>query len=430
MAAPPAAVARLAAGAQGGTAGVKAYDAAQASVKASSKAAVGNLADDAAGMSGGTNGLEPQLRAEVAAPGGVALQNLARYGAAQQFANSAGGLGTQNYMQEASAAIPVINAEAARAESQREAMLAASIARSSAAKQPKALTDSALQHELLGYAENQRAARAQAAVARDTALLKRNQAAETNATHQSEEVGHWTDPGTANPNAQLEADLAANQQILAQAHQAALQNIQQQQYGPGITAEARAAGQSAGIDPNRLAGILGPTQEKSYVLANERLGLYRNPSAVENIASDPIKTATALGYAPKQYRDAAKATFIDWNGPTLSKAVNAWLKSTDPTAAKLAAPGSGATPQQIRDAFVAAHPGSQLGHNVVSDIIASAHHYVTQGMDYGTFSNTWLSDPNAMASPDAVKLGLAMVQQLFAYRQAQARQQALAPVGP
>lgn len=430
MAAPPAAIARLKAGADGGTAGVKAYDDGAAADKASQRAAVANLGGDAKGFSGGINGLGPQLAKSVAAPGAVGLANLAALKTSQEASNTLGGVGTANYMTEANAAVPVIDAEARLSESQREAMLAASTQRSTGTT--KAITDTALRNTLLGYAENQRAQRAQAAVTRDTAQLKRNTAAETNATHQAQELGHWTDPipgeTSDQANAALLADLAKNKGVLQNAHQAALANIQQQQYAPGITGEAQQAGVASGLDPNRLAGILGPTVERSWEQANEKLGNYRNPEAVQNAASDPIAAATALGYEPHQYRVAAKATYLDWQGDAhLRNALAKWTTS-DPAGIK-AAKDNPKDVGKVRDAFLAAQPQFNNPKNVVEDVIANAHAAITHGIDYGTFVNDWTNDPAAQSEPDAVRLGLAMAQQLFTYRQLQTRQSALSPTG-
>lgn len=430
MAAPPAAIARLKAGADGGSAGVKAYDDAATADKASQRQAVGNLGKDAAGFSGGIGGLGPQLQRTVAAPGAVGLANLAALQTAQQASNHLGGVGTANYMSEAGAAIPVIDAEARLSEAQREAMLAASTQRSSGTT--KTVTDTALRNTLMGYAENQRSARAQAAVARDTKKLKENQAAETDATHKAQVLGHWTDPipGETHDqaNAALLSDLAKNQATLRNAHQAAIANIQQQQYAPGITGEAQQAGVAAGLDPNRLAGILGPTVERSWEQANEKLGNYRNPQAVQNSASDPIATATALGYEPHQYRVAARATYLDWQGDShLRNALAKWTTS-DPAGIKAAADNA-KDPGKVRDAFLKAQPQFNNPKNVVEDVIANAHTAITHGVDYGTFVNDWTNDPAAQSEPDAVRLGLAMAQQLFSYHQLQTRQSALSPTG-
>lgn len=430
MAAPPAAIARLKAGADGGTAGVKAYDDAAAAGKASQRAAVAGLGGDAAGFGGGINGLGPQLQKTVAAPGAIGLANLAALRTSQEASDHLNGVGTQNYMAEAGAAVPVIDAESRLSEAQREAMLNASTQRS--ATSGKTLTDTTLRNTLIGYAENQRAQDAQRAVTRDTAMLKRNTAAETNATHQAQEVGHWTDPTagetTDQANAALLADLAKNKGVLQNAHQAALAQIQQQQYAPGITTEAQQAGVGAGLDPNRLAGILGPTVERSWEQAQEKLGNYRNPEAVQNAAADPIATATQLGYAPHQYRAAAHATYLDWQGDShLRNALAKWTTS-DPAGIKAAADNPKDV-SAVRDAFLKAQPQYNVPKNVVEDIIANAHSAITHGIDYGSFVSDWSADPAAQAEPDAVRLGLAMVRQLFAYHQLQTRQSALSPTG-
>lgn len=432
MAAPPAAVARLKAGADGGTAGVKAYDDAQTAVKASTRDATRALSGDAKGFAGNTNGLGPSLRAEVGAPGGVALANLAALRTAQQTANAAGAGGTGTYLDEAHAAVPVIDAEAHLDEAQREAMLAASTQRA-ATKAPKALTDAQLRTQLLGYAENQRAAAAAAAVhsegkyvGNQETVLKNPAAGTSGANQSSAQRARLYGAPAASQEMQ---DPAQIQQAIRNAQAQALANIQQQQYGPGITAEAQRAGVAAGADPNRVAGLLGGNVEHDYLSNNEKLGLYHDPSLVQNVASDAISTATQLGYKPQQYRSAMKATYVDWNGATLSKAVASWLNGPDPEAAKLLAKGADASQAEIRDAFQAAHPSSHLDTNIVSDIIASAHSQITKGVDFGTFANTWLSDPNASKQPDAVQLGLEMVRQLFAYKQAQTRQGAISATG-
>lgn len=440
MPAPPAAVARLAAGAQGGTAGVKAYDQAQTAVKGSTTKALGGIQDATAGFAGGTNGLMPSLQHEVAAPGGVALANLARFGAADRAATHAGQAGTSTYMDEANAAVPVIDAEARLNESQREAMLAASISRSSAAtKAPKQLSDSQLRTDLLGAAERQRAEdAAQAQKLEAQRVMAQSEAAGGGANQTSAARAQlWGTPSNpspvvSDPNAGPQpgggASPLAGYVDTETARQQALQNIQQKQYGPGITTLAQEIAQpyvaQGLLDPNRIAGLLSPSYDRTLLGANEKLGLYQEPGKIANTAADPIATATQLGYDPKQYRAATSATYLDWNGDAHLKSALAKWTRTDPIGVKAAA-DAGGNEQAVQHAFLQNHPEYDNPKNIVQDVVQNAHSALVHGIDYQTFYDSWTHDPAALANPDAVRLGLSMVQQLFAYKQAQARQGAI-----
>jgi len=444
MAAPATAVARLEAGAKGGTAGVKAFDDAQQQVKASRNEAIHSLNRDAA-LVGAPGALTAGLDASLARPAATAMANLSQYGAAAANMNAVDAAGTQTYRDEARQAIGVIDAEARRSEAQREALLRASSSGSSGAtRAPKQLSDSALRTDLLGAATQARAAQAADAAQQAQGYVQgdafqADHAARLAALNPTPSMGGvvtgpasiWANrtPTVGPTPDEAVAQSRANDQP---ALQQALAQILNRQYGPGVTADALKLAQpyiDQGIlDPNRVQGLLSPAVEQGYVSANTKLGNYTPPGLVQNAASDPIQTATALGYQPKQYRDAMRGTYIDWNSKAIQHAINGWLKSS-PDGPKLEADGD---VNAIRDAFVAAHPSGQLTVPIVETIIANAHKAIDAGIDYGTFVHNWTLGRDAIAAhenSDAVNLALAMVRQMFDYRQAQNRQGALTPTG-
>lgn len=424
----PAQVARLEAGAKGGTDGVKAFDDAQATVRNARQDAIGAMNADAQKI-GAPTALLGQLDRQIGAPANTAIAGLQGQGAAAAATNAADQSGSALYFREAAAALPVINASANRDLSQQIAMLAAQRSRTSAGSPP---SDSEVRVQLMGAAERARAQRAQQAVDRDSAVLNRQTGAEQNATNQAESLGHWTDPmaGVTRDQAttQLEQDRAHNQQILTAAHNNVLQRIQQQQYGPGITGEAQQIGVDSGLDPNRVAGLLTPADEQSYLRANEGLGLYRNPQAtvVRNVMHSNEQAAQLAGRVgvpgvgaalrPEDVNTILGSTFYDWqSNKKLNSNFASWVKA--PANAKVVRDATASDGTQdlnaLHTAFEQSPQGANLKTSYVDDIVASAQSAIKHHVGYDDFVQAAMTYPAYQGRNRTLAFAFAKVKPLF-----------------
>lgn len=434
-------IARLAAGAQGGTAGVAAYDQAQKQVGSSRDAAVSAIQQSAQQLRA-PGALTRNLTSMVGAPATTAMQNLQRYGAADAGAQQQDAAGTSLYSSEASQAIPVINAEANLDLAQKIAMLNASSQRASAAKAPKQLSNAALKVDLLGAAQQYRAQQAQQDAAdQQKANNAKYSGAIANAftnsalglfgdqlpgtpapavppgVAASAPLGGWGSVPAPAPASSLAAIPGLAERAQA-ARAAALQNIQQQQYGPGLTDLAQQLAQVSGVDPNQAAGILTPAVDQQFVHANEKLGLYKDPNAA-TIANQiaPVGAAgQALGFAPDLTTRYLGEKYFDWGAdPKLNTTFQKWLAL--PSQASLA--GKPLADQQR--AFEQAPGSANDAKNIVQDVVADAHAAINRGYDYQTFARQWSAQQIASQHPASVALGLKMVEPLFQYNAAQTR---------
>lgn len=456
-------VARLEAGAKGGTDGVKAFDDAQAQVRSARTDAVSAMNADA-GKIAAPSALTGQLDRQIAAPGAVALAGLASQGQAAAATNAADQSGTDLYFREASAALPVINAYANRDLGQKIAMLAAQ-------RTTKAPTDTDLKTQLLGYAENQRQQRASSTsdqyqadlqnLARtdiqrrsDSAAVLANPSAGTSGSNQSsasraringaDNIGAFGanifapvqagQPGQElnTPQAAMANIKTSQQAAFDQERQqklAALAQLQNRLAGPGITQEAIAAGEQAGIDPNRLAGIFTPQVDAEYVNANKSLGLYKEPGAttVRNVMYDNDTAAQLAGrvgvpgvskpLTPAETQEILGSKFFDWRGnKTLNNKFATWVKA--PANAKVVRENTDAsTGVQNLDAlhakFEADPQAANLQTNYVDDIEASAQSAIHHHVSYEDFVQAAMAHPPYQGRNRTLALAFAKVKPLF-----------------
>lgn len=457
-------VARLAAGAKGGSAGLKEYDDAQAQVNSSRNEALRAVTHSAALMNA-PDAFTNSLEARVAHPADTALGNLSGLGTADAGARSANTAGTSLYTQEANQAIPLITAEANRDLGQKIAMLNASTARSRA---PKAVSNTALRTDLIGFALAQRAERAaqgqqnyRADLERLSALAKGGVTspgalAPSEIVNTAQAIGPVGPQGMVGPGgpapgpvtprpmnifnppfvgpsgpqlvnspATVRENFGDQLDQRAQARQAALDKLLNDLNGPGLTSEATQVGMQAGIDPATLYGLLTPQVDSAYVAANKRLGTYKDPRAAASVANQIIpatRAATELGLSPHEYRRAFSTNYFDWSGdPKLQATLQKWLA----TAQGAAFVGKPLADQQA--AFEKAPDALHNQKNVVADVIADAHAAINRGYDYDTFQRGWLNEPVARSNTAAVALALKMVAPLFQYNAAQ--QRSYAPTG-
>lgn len=435
-------IARLAAGAKGGTAGVAAYDQAQKQVGSSRDAAVSAIQQSAQQLRA-PGALTRNLTSMVGAPATTAMQNLQRYGAADAGAQQQDAQGTSLYSSEASQAIPVINAEANLDLAQKIALLNASTQRSGGAgAKPKVLSNAALKVDLLGAAQQYRAQQAQqAAIDEQKANNAKYSGAIANA-YTNSALGLFGDqlPGTPAPAipaaSAVSAPLggwgsvpapAAPSPLAAipglaeraqAARAAALANIQQQQYGPGLTTVAQQLADTAGLDPFQTAGILTPQVDQQFLHANEKLGLYKDPNAatIANQIAPVAVAGHALGFAPDLTTRYLGEKYFDWSAdPKLNTTFQKWLAL--PSQAALA--GKPLADQQR--AFEQAPGSANDAKNIVQDVVADAHAAINRGYDYQTFARQWSAQQIASQHPASVALGLKMVEPLFQYNAAQTR---------
>lgn len=450
----PAEVARLQAGATGGTAGVKAFDDAAAQVKTTRNEAIAAMRADNA-LIRAPAALTAQLEGQLMAPAATALANLSSLGGAAQYARSQDQTGTARYMDEARAALPVITAEIGRDESQREALLAAQNAgRSSSGGQ---LSDSELRIRLLGEAES---IRRQEELARqqqyqqglaDLAGRQRQrvQNIPSGSLGPLGPMGPGSSPtstasgpqgplGPLGPQgpAQLAAPAVDARQFQSQAnrveydrvHQAraaALARIENELHGPGITREAQQLGIDAGLPAGLVSGLLGPNEERQYLNAQKGLGLYQPPgeTRVAQQTLDPMAAARAIGMSTKDAEMASGLRHFLWsdNGSAANKGLLKFVKERDLDGKLYNNLTTPADVAKARADFAATDLGRQFATNVLADVLADAHRAVGQGLDYTTWRQNLIATPEYEQYPRAFALAFAQAAPLFAYQAAQQR---------
>lgn len=448
MAATPAQVAQLAAGAHSGTAGVQAYNDAQAQVAQSRDAAISGLKATAA-QAGAPGALTAQLAAGLAQPASVALANLGEMGGVARSAQDSQNAAQSTYMQEASAALPLVRAEADRDLGQKIALLNASKSGGGGggrASGAASLSDSELRNRLLGMATAIRQQQIGDLQKRYGVELLATQSQRPTGSGPGEKItgrGSFSDPGNyVNPSVgapnvyqQALADLQKERVTISQKTNDA--------YGPGLAGEAQQLGLKAGIDPARVYGVLGPAEDAAYVAANKKLGLYNDPNT-QNLTGqtlDPMAAAKQLGYSPVQAQQAAQAKHWIFSslGSPAYKALSSWL-GANPTAVQGVKPEQRdtngnlryelLTPEQqaqAQKAFRATPFAQQVATNVVGDVLGDAQIAAGKGLDYRTWQINLMDTPEYGADPAAFKLGFAQAAPLFQYAAALHTRQAANP---
>lgn len=428
MVATPGQVARLKAGAAGGSDGVKAYDDAQAQVKQGRDRAINSLKGEAAQL-GAPGAFTTQLSSQIAQPAATALANLASQGGVERAAAQSNQQANDVYSVESASGLANVRAQDDRDEQQKEALLAAGRAHSAGGSSGGGtLSDSELRTRLMGMAiaarqgqlsdlQNQYALQAKAFDA--TAPMQSN----------GEELsGRGSFAAPLTPSA-------------APLYQQAIQKLQQQKqglatkanalYGPGITTEAEQLGLQAGLDPGLAAGLFSPQDDASYVNANKSLGLYKDPNAaaqqeITGQTLDPLAAGKRIGLTTQQTEEAYNKQHWTFSDPSSNayKAISAYVANNPklfPTA-QVDANGkpiyAALTPDEQAAAQLAfrADPSSRLAAtNVVSDVLGDAKRAVDSGLDYTTWQSNLMSTPEFRYDPQSFKLGFAQAAPLFQY---------------
>lgn len=458
MAASPQQVARLEAGARAGTAGTAAFDEAQKTVSAGRDQAIRSLAT--VGKAAGAPGaLTAELSAKVAQPAAVALGNLGQMGAVAGSAAASERSATDNYMREANAALPLIRADADRDLGQKIALLNASKSGGGGGGRGgvSSLSDSEVRTRLMGLVLQQRQ------IAATNAQAQNEHAVQTALTPDA--TSTWGDAGGVGAqlfsknDASLENAIKAavpsdggpprpQPQSTIDAQQAALQaaitQIKQQQYGPGISNEAVALAPAVGIDPGLATGLFTPQVDANYVAANKKLGLYRDPNTVTNSTLDPVSAGQNLfnpsggpgeQLSPKQVQDSMNQHYFDWTSKSLNDDFAKWVKTLPPdqlTGTPDAQGNPTPSPEQIpalQQAFESDPQTQRLQKPLVGDLVAGLQKAARGGNDLGTTWSLLQQDPAFQRFPREFALAVSIVRPVFEYYAAVRQHQTATPVG-
>lgn len=407
-----------------------------------------------------------QLAGQISAPAGVAISNLQQMGGVANAANEAEKGATQTYLGEAQAALPLIAGEQnhqydlqAGTENLNQQARMAALARAAASS--RALSDSELRNRLLGYAVQQRQALIDAAnqgvtQARPLVAQARNVAVsgaptQPNTSDFGRRLGpiDATSPGAIVPrvaphwnpvNDPAYAAVQTRQQALEQE----LAQMRAQQYGPGITQVAQQAGIAAGLDPARVTGILTPQVDAAYVAANQKLGLYQDPTKQQYTGSvlDPAQAGKTLGFDDRKVQQVLGTSYVNFGSPRVDAAFAAWANASDPNGTKygkgvITNPNSGNTQIQFTDQglaqarrdFQTSTTGQRLASNLLADTVKAGVDAAKSGIDITTWANMMTPEEQAyyQANPDVLKFAAAQLQPVFAYYQALRTRQATVP---
>lgn len=436
----PAQVARLKAGAQAGTSGVAAYDDAQRQVAQGRDAAISNLQKVSASV-GAPGALVSQLSAQLSAPAATAMANLSQMGASAASVMGQERAGSSTYMNEANAALPLIRAEADRDLGQKIALLNASKSGGGGGSGSQ-LSDDELRKRLMGAAQMQREQLAQAqegkvaapsfrpgplsGFASNAALREALLAA---GNREAAAAVPTAEPAVRNPLAGVRAPYSPGN--MPRMRETALANIQQQLYGPGISNEARQIGVQIGLDPSQVYGVVGPTEEASYLRANKAQGLYVDPASVKEPITgqtlDPMSAGERLGLSPEQARALANKTTYVWSDPNsaINRAIAEKVKADKIPAEELTAEFI----SQLGRDLIAQNPG-KFAENIGDRVINDAHNALGLGLDFDTWRQRLMQTREFGLDPDAFNLAFAQAQPLFTYAAALHTRQTAAPQGP
>lgn len=449
MAATAQQVGRLAAGAKGGTAGVAAYDQAQAQVKASRDQAIGQL-QQVAKQANAPGALTTQLAAGISAPAGVTLDNLASLGAASGAGSDANQAATGNYLHEAGAALPLIRAEADRDLGQKIALLNASRAGSGGGA--GSLSDSELRTRLLGEATR---LRAQIAGAQEQNVGSQafnpgplSGFADNDALRQALlAAGNPTAAAAVGPNSPVPNPLGGVQfqpfkTSRDDARRLAFENIGQMRYGPGITEQAAKIGIGAGIDEGRVRGVLPPSIDQAYVSANEKLGLYKDPNKASDVTGQTLDLQAAadqLKIPVGEAQSLAAKTHFVWSDPNsvANKGLRQFLRDPVSPGVYTAADGQNYdfnTPggrEKAQQAFMGQPNAWQdYATPIVSDVLADAKRAVDSGLDWNTWTSNLAAVPEYRYDPKSFQLAFLQALPLFQYAALLHSRQTTAPDQP
>jgi hypothetical protein len=484
MAATQAAKDRVAAGAQGGTAAVNAYDQGRGAVKASRTAAI-NAMDAEARQFGAPGALTRQLNSTVGQPGTTALGNLGMLGSVAENASQLEDQAANVYKLEAAQALPVITAEDNRDLAQQLEMLAAQRAHAGGGGGGGSfggLSDAELRNRIMGLALQQRQILGQqlaASAARNAQMestsrgyaLGRAREAHTfvtpdaNQQHMTSYRGGALSPldaylqtqnrggpgqppsefGTNPQPGQLgsagQAEMGRLNQEYGQRVQALAELLKartnNQVYGPGISGEAQQIALGLGVDPATAYGLVGPNEEASYLRANQAAGLYTppKPQQVANQTLTAEQAGQALGWKPGDVRRAATAphwAFSDHSSAAYA-AIKAWVAAnpklfpnapTDPNTGAPSYPAMSPDDQaKAQLAFRALPNARDVQTNVVADVLADANTASGRGLDFDTWRQGLMSVPEYRYDPRSFQLAFAQAEPLFVYAASHLRNQ-------
>ncbi len=472
----PQQVARLAAGAQGGTAGVAEFDQAAKQVQASRDQAIGQMSHASSALMA-PGALAAQLQGNLRTSAQGALSDLGQYSGAASAADAQDQAGTANYINEANAAIPLINAYSNQDLQQKIAMLAAQRARSTGRSGTSTpLSDSQLRTDLLGLAQlnrQQAGAQQNASYQADLAHLDAvaaggptgpNALAPDQILNTAPAIGPvgpqgpqgppgavgflgsllsplpaaWKTgvgvppgaPATAPPPTLVNSPAAVQSNFKgeldqqAQARQLAVQKIMNDLHGPGITDEAIQQGLNIpGIDPNRLYGLLTPQVDAAYVRAQEFAGNYKNPNDVTttNQLLAPDAAAQQAGSSgvkgingPLPPPVARQAMTSTFYDWTGDKKLNAAFKTWATGTGAGAIRSAGADLNAQHQAYINNSPDAgQHQTNYLADLVANARSAIKTNVGFDGFRQTIAASPIFADHPAEMAIAFAMVKPLF-----------------
>lgn len=424
MAASQTDIERLAAGAQGGTAALSAYDQGQSQVKANRDQAISQLQQSAA-QAGAPGALTAQLAGNISSGAGVALNNLATLGAASSSADQSMQNAADVYQQEANQALPLIVAQDNADLSQKIAMLDAQRSHAAGSRAVKVgglggMTDAELKTYLLGAANLQR----QGILQQATQAFNQQMAQQPETpTPQPMTTAQLQNAGMDANSPLAQAHLAREQAIhnaiqgIDEPKRQALANLQNAVYGPGITNDAITIGVQQGLDPARLAGILTPAVDAEWVRANAYEGNYTQPSPTKTDVSGQVLSPYQAGskllsgeqLTRQQISQSMGQRYFDWNGDsTLQSAFAKWqaAQNTNVTNQPIA---------QQQQAFEKDPQNQRFQRPVVSDLVANLQTAAEKGYGIDAAWARLQTDPAFQLYPREFQLALTMSQPLFDY---------------
>lgn len=435
MAAKGAAKERLKAGAEGGHAGVTAYDKAQNEVRAERTATLDTIRREAKAGGAGTR-LIGELSAPIREGAADTLGNLSTLGGAAAYFQDSGRESHDRYRREAEMSLAQIQAEADRDLGQQMAMLNAQRAGSGGGGGGGGggapLSDSEIRSRLLGMAVQ---ARQQALGSESkklegmykTALGRLQTPKQTRANYVErrdfEQQRAGRDPRGLDDERRFRAagavvpakirQYTTQKADTDQARQEAIFNITQRTYGPGLANEAIELGQMAGLDGSMLSGIIRPQDEQGYLNAWKKQGLYKpdgpaTTSTYTDAFAPPSAAAQALGLKGSALSKAQGATYYDWSSDKKLQSDFAEWMLDQPT------PANDAELWAKRQEFVDTQEGATgFKQNVVSSVKAAAKQMADNGESFEAFTTMLANDPIVMRHPEAVRLAVEMARPYF-----------------
>lgn len=419
---------RVAAGAQGGTAAVNAYDEGAQQVKANSAQAIAQMTA-ASQQAGAPAALTAQLNAQIAQPAQVALGNLATLGATYnantQSESDAGNL----YKLEAAQALPVINASENADLAQRLNELDASRSHSGGGGGGRGgggvtgnLSDSEIRTRIMGLARQfreQQIGDLQHRYLVEAAAVKQQRPTGSGPGEKLTGRGSFYDPGNyVNPTVGAPNPYQVALAKLAQ-ERANVGSQVNKLYGPGISQDAQQIALKIGIPADQAYGLFTPQDDAAYTSANQRLGLYTDPRksvGVTGQIGDPFTVGQhgLVDTGEKLTRDQIQSSlgrkYYDWNGDgTLNSAFQKWLGAQTNSAVL------NMKPDQQRQAFEADAQNQRFARPVVDDIVHNLQQAAQQGYGIEAAWSRLQSDPAFQNNQREFQLALSMAQPLFSY---------------